>query len=119
MSEQPGALPQRLRAALPAAMRAGDRVFVSALRSAIAALDNATAVPIDGTPSAGAYELAAHGPGSADVARRELDELEVAGVLRTEIEDRLSSAVDLEGHGQREAAKRLRAEAAALETFLA
>lgn len=119
MSTRPVTLAQRLRAALPAAMRARDQVLVAALRSAIGSVDNATAVPADGTAhNAGAHELAPRGPGAADVARRELGELEVVGVVRAEIEDRLSSAADLEGHGQGKRAERLRAEAAALETFL-
>jgi hypothetical protein len=42
-----------MRQALPEAMSARDKAAVSALRSALAALDNAEAVPVDGSAARG------------------------------------------------------------------
>ena len=50
----------RLHRALRDAMRARDSVAASALRSALAALDNAGAVPAGQGPAAAGYEGAGH-----------------------------------------------------------
>lgn len=50
-------LHNRMRQALPEAMRAREKAAVSALRSALAALDNAGAVPMEGAgPGSSALE---------------------------------------------------------------
>lgn len=116
MSRPP--LAERLAAALPAAMRARDSVAVSALRSAVAALGNAEAVPVDAAPPAGALEHARVGAGAADVPRRELDEAEVHAVVRAEVTSRDEAADRLAGHGRHEQADRLRAEAQVLRGHL-
>ena len=51
----------RLHEGLRNAMGARDRLAASALRSALAALDNAGAVPADPAPAAAGYEGAGHG----------------------------------------------------------
>src|SRR5256885_6974081 len=66
-------LRQRLRDALPAAMKARDRVAVAALRATLGAIDNAEAV--DRAPSGDhglAIERSPVGVGAAEVERRGL-----------------------------------------------
>ena len=66
-----------LRTALRSAMRERDRPAVDAIRSALARIANAEAVPIETVPRAGAIEEAAIGVGVADAPRRVLDEAEM------------------------------------------
>jgi uncharacterized protein len=108
-------LSDRLRAALPAAIRSRDTSAVSALRSALAAIENAAAVP----PSGGAdgrteTGLPTVGLGATEVARREQDSAEVERIVRAEIADRQAAADEYERLGRRVRADRLRAEAKAL-----
>ncbi|GAB0107961.1 hypothetical protein JMUB6875_69640 [Nocardia sp. JMUB6875] len=111
-------LRDRLRAAIPAAMKARDRAAVAALRSALAAIDNAEAV--DGSEvRAGAIEASAVGLGAAERARRDLTEADIAAIVRAEIDERLSTAKEYESlSGGAERAATLRAEAAALAAHL-
>lgn len=121
MSPNPVApdLRDRLRAALPDALRARDSVLTSALRSTLAALDNAESVPADvSAHRAGAVELSPRGAGSAEVARATLDDTEVVALVHREIDDRLTSASEYAAVGRPDHAARLRAEAAALASFL-
>lgn len=121
MSPNPSApdLRDRLRAALPGALRSRDSVLVSALRSTLAALDNAEAVQVDGSAHrTGAVELSPRGAGAAEVERETLDDTEVAAIVRTEIADRLDAATDYAAAGHPDRAERLRAEAAALASHL-
>jgi uncharacterized protein YqeY len=108
----------RLAAALHPAMRARDAAAVSALRSALAAIGNAEAVPVDSVPRAGAVEHALVGHGAADVPRRELTEAEVHEVVEGEVASRLSAAEHLEEAGRPDEGARLRAEAAVLRGHL-
>ena len=110
---------QRLSAALAPAMKARDRVAVAAIRSALAAVSNAEAVPVDTVPSAGAIEAAALGAGSADAPRRELSEDDVLAVVALEVADRDRAAAEMTGHGHHEEAQRLTAEADVLRALLA
>ncbi|MGX1812070.1 hypothetical protein ACWIGI_40670 [Nocardia sp. NPDC055321] len=110
-------LRDRLRAALPAALKARDRTAVAALRSALAAIDNAEAVDASDV-RAGAIE-AAGGLGAAERPRRELTESDVDDIVRAEIDERDSAATDYAaaaGGAARAAA--LRAEAAVLTRHL-
>jgi uncharacterized protein YqeY len=118
----PGALPlrQRLRDALPGALRERDRAAVSALRSALAAIENAEAVVPDPAAVRGlAVERTPLGPGTTEVARRELTEPEVERLVRAEVAEREAVAGEYERAGRHEYAARLRAEAAALAEHLA
>ncbi|MBG0565777.1 hypothetical protein [Actinoplanes aureus] len=108
-------LRDRLQAALPAAMKARDKAAVSALRSALAAIENAAAVAPQDSP----LGLAATGLGVTEVARREQDEAEIERIVRTEIDERLTAAEEYDRLSQADQATRLRAEAHALETRLA
>ncbi|MFL6056537.1 MAG: GatB/YqeY domain-containing protein [Actinoallomurus sp.] len=112
-------LRQRLREALRAAMKTGDRTAVAALRSTLAAIDNAEAV--DGPASAHgglAIEQSPVGVGAADVERRVLTEEQVAGIVRAEVAEREAAARDYERAGRPERAERLRSEAAVLSAHL-
>jgi uncharacterized protein len=109
----------RLRQALPEAMRARDKAAVSALRSALAALDNAEAVPLgESGPRSLALEQSPAGVGATEVARRELSERGAADIVRAEAGERLDAAARLTAPAQAERASRLRAEAAVLLRFL-
>jgi uncharacterized protein len=113
-------LRQRLRAALPAAMKARDRVAVAALRSALAAIDNAEVVhrsEPDGSRLA--IEQTPVGVGAADVERRVLTPSEVEGVVRAEVAERAAAARDYDRAGHTEHAQRLRSEAGVLSAHLA
>jgi uncharacterized protein YqeY len=112
-------LRDRLRAALRSAMLAKDAAAVGALRSALAALDNAEAV--DAAPSSGPT-VATHprlagttvGVGAAEVERRSLSEDEQRAVLQAEVDERLAAAAQSDLGGRPDRAERLRAEAAVL-----
>ncbi|MEV0244855.1 hypothetical protein AB0I06_33795 [Streptomyces sp. NPDC050674] len=100
-------------------MRARDRAAVSALRSALAALDNAEAVaPDDSAPRAGALEQSPVGAGATEAARRELGERDVLDIVRAEATERLEAAAQLTAPAHADRAGRLRAEAAVLLRFL-
>ncbi|KQV72684.1 hypothetical protein ASC64_20270 [Nocardioides sp. Root122] len=73
----------RLRTALLEARKARDAETVSTLRTALAALENAEAVPTDAT--AGALEDAPVGVGVTEAARRVLSDAEELAVLEAEI----------------------------------
>ncbi|HEX2158899.1 MAG TPA: hypothetical protein VHS79_18250 [Actinomycetes bacterium] len=128
-------LRDRLRRALPVAMKARDRPAMAALRSALAAIDNAEAVdPAHGwsdglawDPGPAGWEAADTGAGVVDAGhpgfagtvagvgateaeRRSLSPAQMEDIVRAEIEDREVAAAALERAGQREPAERLRAE---------
>lgn len=107
-------------------MKAGDRRSVGALRSALAAIDNAEAVhpeagggpgrrPAGGGPIAGA----ATGLGATEVDRKVLTEEEVADVVRAEMTERTAAAAEYDRLGRSDRAAELRAEAAVLAAHLA
>jgi uncharacterized protein YqeY len=111
---------ERLRAALVPAMRSRETAAVSAIRSAMAAISNAEAVP---TPEldtrAGSGPIAgAVGVGAAETARRELTEDDRVAIVTEEVRERDAAADELTLAGQPEAAERLRAESAALRRLL-
>ena len=110
----------RLRAALAPAMRQRDRVAMSALRSALAAIDNAEAVDPAHAPRPGQGRIAGavSGVGAAEVPRRTLSAGEAAQVVRAEIAQREAAAAAYERLGREEQAARLRAEAAVLAAHL-
>lgn len=108
-----------MRQALPEAMRARDRAAVSALRTTLAALDNAEAVPMDEVePRGPALEQVPVGVGTTEAARRELSERAVVDVVRAEVAERLEAAAQLTAPAHVGRAGRLRAEAAVLLRFL-
>jgi uncharacterized protein len=117
-----GAVLTALRRDLTAAMKARDSVSVSALRSALAAIENAGAV--DSSPDPSRATESAHfagsvsGLGNAEVQRRVLGEGEMERLVGAEVEERQSVARDLELAGRHERAARLLAEAEILLRYL-
>ncbi|MFF1443652.1 hypothetical protein [Streptomyces sp. NPDC058295] len=100
-------------------MRARDKVAVSALRTTLAALDNAEAVPVGEVELRGsALEQSPVGAGATEAARRELSEQSVLAVVRAEADERLDAAARLTAPAHADRAALLRAEAAVLLRFL-
>jgi len=106
----------QLRRDLGAAIKVRDTAAVSALRSALAAIENAEALdgalaasPGDGHPHVAGSVV---GVGAADVERRVLADGEMEAIVRAELTERLSVAVQYERLGHREVVDRLRSEAA-------
>ena len=110
-------LRERLRAALKPAMKARDLGAVSALRSALAAIDNAEAIDA-GDVRAGAMEQSPVGLGAAEAVRRELTEGEIEAIVRREIDERRSAATEYDRLGAIDRRDRLNAEADALAALL-
>ncbi len=117
-------LRQRISTALRAAMLAQDRIAVSALRSALAALANAEAVRTDpnaDTPNAATHPRLAGttaGVGATDVERRVLDDDEQRRIVQAEIDERLAAASQSDMGGRPDRGVQLRAEAEVLATHL-
>lgn len=123
MTSDPDQLRGRLRAGLTAAMKARDKDAVAALRTALAAIDNAEAVPPVPTvagPAATSESIAGAAVGlrSTEVTRRELTPDDLQVVLRAQIDERHTEAATYDGLGRADDAERLRREAAVLETYL-
>jgi uncharacterized protein len=110
-----------LRRRLSSALRDQDRPAVSALRTALAALDNAEAVqPAEGFRAEASEHFAGGvtGLGAAEVERRMLDADSQRAIVKAEIEARLSSARTYEQHGQNARGAELRVGAAVLLAVL-
>jgi uncharacterized protein len=109
---------QRLQLALGEALRARDTIATSALRSALAAIDNAGAVPAAPAPAAGTggphIAGAVAGLGAAEAERRTLSEADVEEIVRAEVAERQAAARDYDRAGRAEQADRLRREAEVL-----
>lgn len=113
---------ERLRAELTAARRRRDDLATRALRSAMAAIDNAEATE---APTVGPATTSSHiagsatGLGAGDAARAELTGEELRRVVVAEVDERHEAADHLVAVGRPEPAAALRAEAQLLETVLA
>jgi uncharacterized protein YqeY len=109
----------RLREALLSARKDRDPTRVSALRSALSAIDNAE------TPDGARVDASASGTiaggvvglGAAEVARRELSDAQIRALMQGEIDERLAAASHVDAsHAERAAT--LRAEDAVLTDLL-
>lgn len=121
MTTEVQTLRARLRADLVAAMKARRPEVVSALRTALGAVDNAEAVDPPAVPATAASEhvAGAHaGLGTAEARRRDLSLDDVRTILRAQVTERRTEAVTYDDHGRHDAADRLRREADALEPYL-
>lgn len=117
-ADQPdSALRERLRAALKPAMRARDRSAISALRSALGAIDNAEAIDA-AEVKAGALEDSAVGLGAAEARRRDLTEADIADIVRREIGERRDAAAEYDRLGATDRRDSLTAEADTLAALL-
>ncbi|TDD71287.1 hypothetical protein E1262_06660 [Jiangella aurantiaca] len=116
------ALRTRLRTDLAAAMKARRPEVVTALRTALAAVDNAEAVDLPQDLAAANSEHVAGanaGLGAAEAERRELSVGDVRAILRSQVAERRTEADRYDAHGRHDAADRLRREADALGLYLA
>ena len=99
----------RLQRTLGESLKARDMVAVSALRSALGAIDNASTVPAGLVFAASASSShiagAVAGLGAADNERRRLSDDEANAIVRAEIAERLAAALNYEqaGHEGRQA----------------
>jgi uncharacterized protein len=118
-----GAVRRRLEQALRAALSTRDKVAASALRSALAAIDNAGSVPPAPAPvrRVGSEHVAGAvaGLGAGETERRRLSETEVAEIVRVEVAERRAAARDYEQGGHADRSARLRREASVLESVIA
>jgi uncharacterized protein YqeY len=81
-----------LRTRLTEAMKDRDTQAVRVYRTAIAAIDNAEAVPLGADVRAGPVEASPVGAGAADVPRARLTAEEEIAILRAEVEERRGAA---------------------------
>jgi uncharacterized protein len=110
-------VPDRLQAALRAALKQRDTAAISALRSALAAIGNSETLPIAATQSGGGDQYLAGsvaGLGAAEAPRRVLTDVKIADIVSTEISERRAAAAGYEQAGHTDRADRLRREADAL-----
>ncbi|MGH3434565.1 MAG: GatB/YqeY domain-containing protein [Thermocrispum sp.] len=112
-----------LRAGLTAAIKAKDRVGITALRSALAAIDNAEAVPVESAPASltGREHVAggAAGLAASEAERKELTADVIHAIVEREVADSVLAAEEYARLGRDDQAERLRAEAAVLSRYLA
>ena len=114
-------LRSHLRRHLGTAVRDRDRIAVAALRGAIAALDNAQAIPPDRDLKTEAGKYVAGGVvglGAAEAERRILNAGEQRAIVRAVIEMRLAAASTYDEHGQSARAGDLRSGAEILIAIL-
>jgi hypothetical protein len=113
-------LRDRMRAALLVARKERDAEAVAALRTALAAVDNAEAVapPTPGPLTGGVIAGAAAGVGATEAPRVELTEGQVAAVVAAEVAERRAAAAEYRAAGHADRADRLTAEADALDLHL-
>jgi uncharacterized protein len=111
-----------LRQGLTTALKARDQVAVAALRSAMAAIDNAEAVDpsTDARPEASSEHIAGAtaGVGSSDVRRRMLSDADVIAIVREQVGERVDAAEEYDRLGRHDQAGTLRHEAAVLAELL-
>ena len=118
---------ETLRAQLLTARKDRDQTRVSALRSALSTIDNAETPGADTSDKAqpdratsdGAIAGATTGLGSTEVARRQLTDAQIRGLLRAEVDERLRAAEQLADNGAEDRAAAVRSEADVLTAVLA
>ncbi len=107
-------------------MKTRDAVAVAALRSALAAIENAEAADPGQAAARTTAPAATHadvagsvgGLWATEVERRVLTEARTEEIVRGEVDERLAAADGYERSGHREHAERLRREAAVLRAHL-
>lgn len=116
----PHALRATMRADLGVAMKARNSRAISALRTAIAAIDNAESVDSTAATAPASAHIAGAtiGLGTAEVPRRSLSPAQVHAILRAQIDDRSAEADRYETLGRLRQPKRLRGEAQIIAAYL-
>jgi uncharacterized protein YqeY len=109
-----------LRDALTVAMKDRDRVATSALRSALAAIDNAEAVDVSLAPPEQPAVIAGGvvGLGAGEVTRRTITDDDVRAILRDAISEREAAAAQYDELSRHDDASRLRTEASVLAALV-
>jgi len=109
-----------LRESLLSARKSRDTASVTAIRSALSAIDNAETPQADQTDTriGGAIAGAVSGVGSTEVARRTLSDGEIRGLIQAEVDERLTAADQYIANGHRQRAADLQAQAAILTQVL-
>ncbi len=100
---------EQMKADLLSAIKARETATVAALRSLIAAIDNAQAVPLDGIPRE---------TERTEVPRLELSEAEVRALLRREATTCRANVERYETLGRTAEAQRLRVELNVIDAYL-
>lgn len=119
--DDPSILRPLLRADLVAAMKARQPEAIAALRTAVAAIDNAEAVAAPDRPGSAMSEHVAGagaGGGSTEAARRVLSAADLRAIVQEQIAERLDEADRYDRYGEAGAADRLRREADVLKKYL-
>jgi len=111
MSDMAASLRRQLNGDLLLAMKAKDIIAVSALRSVLSALDNASAVPV-GTVAAPVFGR------NGDVPRRDLSDTDCQSIISAEVSARVLAAEEYARLGRADVAARLRAEQAVVERYV-
>jgi len=111
MSDIAASLRRQLNGDLLLAMKAKNLVAISALRSVLSALDNASAVPIS-TAAAPVYGR------NGDVPRRDLSDSDCQSIISAEVSARALAAEEYVRLGRDDVAARLRAEQAVIERYI-
>jgi uncharacterized protein len=104
-----------MRTDLTAALKVRDRVATAALRSALAAIENAEAVPAEPGADGGGVATA---PGATDVERRRLTDADLRVIVETEVQERSVAARQYQELGRSDLAEQARAEAEVLGGYL-
>ena len=111
MSDMANSLRRQLSGDLLLAMKAKDTIAISALRSVLSALDNASAVPAS-TVAAPVFGR------NSDVPRRDLSDTDCQNIISAEVSARAMAAEEYARFGRDDAAARLRAEQAVVERYI-
>jgi len=110
-----------LRSRLTAAMRERDRPSVNVLRSTVAAIENAEAIPVDATRTAAAstdVAGAAVGLGVTEAQRRHLDDAAERSVVAAEVQSLLEAELTYAAVGDLERARSAASGAVLLRSVL-
>ena len=120
-----GDVRSRLRLALRAAMKDRDTIAVSALRSTLAAIANAEAIPAATAaataPATGGHQYVAGGTeglAATEASRRDVSEEEASEIMRAEAAERRAAARQYQAAGHTDRAERLLREAEVIERVL-
>lgn len=104
---------KQMKLDLVKAMKARQSATVATLRSALAAIDNAEAVPIDEkTP------IIPFVTQSPDVPRKVLSDADIHQILQKEVDERIAASAEYNRLGQTGEAERLAAAAALISVYL-
>jgi uncharacterized protein YqeY len=115
MTDPAATLIARLRADLRLAMRERDAPRTSTLRTLIAAIDHAQAVPDTDPRSHTRFHR--FGEGANEAPRRTLTQADLQALLNREMQERTEAAAEMEKAGEVDRAIRLREEAAIVATY--